>query len=49
VLGIFVVEIFLHIFGFGCLYIKDYWNIVDIIVIAISIAFVILDLTVSND
>lgn len=28
---------------------RDYWNIADIIVIGISIAFVLLDLTVSNN
>ena len=48
VLGIFVVEIIFHIYAFGLFYIKDCWNIVDIIVIAISIAFVILDLTVKS-
>jgi cAMP-specific phosphodiesterase 4 len=48
VLGIFVVEIIFHTYAFGLFYLKDYWNIVDIIVIAISIAFVILDLTVKS-
>jgi hypothetical protein len=49
VLGIFVIEILFHLYAFARLYIKDYWNIADIVVILISIVFVILDLTVSSN
>lgn len=47
-LGIFVIEIFLHLYAFALLYLKDYWNIADIVIIGISIAFVLLDLTMSS-
>ena len=49
VLGVFIVEILLHLFAYGCLYIKDYWNIADIIVILISITFVLLDLSLKSN
>lgn len=45
VLGVFVIEIAAHLYAFGKLFLKDPWNIADIIVIAISIAFVLVDLT----
>jgi cAMP-specific phosphodiesterase 4 len=44
-LGIFVIEIILYVFSFRILYLKDTWNVLDIIVIILSIAFVLLDLT----
>jgi hypothetical protein len=48
-LGIFVIEITLHLIAFGCIYLKDYWNIFDFIIIALSIAFVLTDILTNND
>ena len=48
ILGIFVVEITLHLYAFRCLYLIDMWNIFDLLVIILSIAFVVLDLYVTN-
>ena len=48
ILGIFVIEIALHLFAFGCLYLDDKWNVFDLIVIILSIVFVILDMFVNN-
>ena len=44
ILGIFVVEIVLHVLAFRMLYLKDYWNVLDIVIIIISIVFVLLDI-----
>lgn len=44
ILGIFVIEILLHVYAFGKMYLQDYWNISDIIVIFLSFVFVILDM-----
>ena len=49
VLGIFVLEIISHIYGYGILYLKDIWNILDIIIILISIAFVLMDLLIQTN
>lgn len=43
-LGLFVIETILHIVAYGVLYIKDCWNIFDMIIITLSIIFVFLDL-----
>jgi hypothetical protein len=48
ILFIFVIEIAAHIIGYGKLYLKDYWNIFDMIVIILSIAFVTLSAVVEN-
>lgn len=48
VLGIFVIEILFHIYSYGTLFLKDCWNIADMIVIALSIAFVLLDLLIQS-
>jgi len=47
-LFIFWVEITLNLIGFGILFLKDYWNIADITVILLAIAFVILDMTLED-
>jgi prepilin signal peptidase PulO-like enzyme (type II secretory pathway) len=49
VLGLFAMEIILYIFSYGCLYLKDYWNMADIVVILISIALVAVDLDANSD
>lgn len=48
ILGIFCIEIGLHIYAFRCLYFSDVWNILDIIVILLSILFVVLDMVINN-
>ena len=48
ILGIFVVEIFLSTVAFGKLYYRDSWNIFDVLVIILSLAFVLMDLTIEN-
>jgi len=48
ILGIFCFEIFFHIVGYGLLYLKDNWNIFDIVIIILSIIFVFLDIFVNN-
>jgi hypothetical protein len=45
----FVIELLVNTIAFGKLYLKDPWNIVDIIVIFLSIGMVFLDLYVDND
>jgi hypothetical protein len=47
-LGIFIIEIALHLFAFHCLYLEDMWNIFDLVVIILSIIFVVLDIYVEN-
>lgn len=48
ILGIFVVDICLHGITYGMIYMRDPWNIIDIVIIAVSIAAVVLDLTVES-
>jgi flagellin-specific chaperone FliS len=48
ILAFFVIDISLHIGAFHCLYLRDGWNIFDMVVIALSIVFVILDMNVKN-
>jgi cAMP-specific phosphodiesterase 4 len=48
-LGIFVLEIIFHTYSYGRLYLRDVWNIIDIVVILISIAFVLLDLLIKSN
>ena len=38
----------LNFTGFGCLFVKDYWNIADITVILLAIVLVVLDMTLSG-
>jgi hypothetical protein len=49
ILGIFCLEIALHIIALGKLYMKDYWNIFDLLVIILSVAFVLIDLFINNN
>lgn len=44
ILGTFCIEASLHVIALGKLYLRDPWNIVDIIIIVISVIFVFLDL-----
>ena len=44
ILGLFVIEITLYFFSYRCLYFSDIWNVFDLVVIVLSIAFVMLDL-----
>ena len=48
ILGIFAVEIALHIIALLGLYIRDYWNILDLSIIILSFLFVFLDIYVKN-
>jgi hypothetical protein len=48
ILGVFVIEIVLHIFVYRKLYFQDYWNWGDIFVILSSIAFVLLDILLTS-
>jgi hypothetical protein len=43
-LGLFLIEIALHIIAFGKLYIKDLWSIFDFFIIVLSVVFVFLDI-----
>lgn len=47
-MAVFVIEIFLHFLSFGLLYLKDYWNIFDLVIIILSVAFVLLDMFTNN-
>lgn len=44
ILGIFCVEIALHVIALGKLYMRDCWNIFDIVIIILSLLFVLLDM-----
>ena len=48
ILGIFVIEITLHIFSYHLLYLEDMWNLFDFIVIILSIVFVLLDMSLAG-
>lgn len=48
ILAFFVIDISIHISAFQCLYLRDGWNIFDIVVICLSIIFVVLDMNVKN-
>lgn len=43
ILGLFVIEIVLHIIAYGKLYIMDCWNLFDIVIIILSLAFLFVD------
>ena len=47
ILLFFVLDILVHIIGYGLIYLKDYWNMVDAVVILVNIVFVIVDIQVS--
>lgn len=44
ILGMFVIEIALHIYAYNLLYLRDIWNLIDFIVILLSVLFVLLDM-----
>ena len=48
ILALFCIEIGLYILAFRLYYLKDGWNVFDIIIILISIIFVFLDLFTDN-
>ena len=47
ILLFFVLDILVHIIGYGLIYLKDYWNMVDAVVILVNIVFVIVDMQVT--
>jgi hypothetical protein len=49
ILGVFVVEIFLHLLVYHLIYFRDYWNIFDLVIIILSYIFVFLDMFVDNN
>jgi hypothetical protein len=48
ILSIFSIEIILNIIALRSYYMRDPWNIFDIIIIALSIIFVLLDLFINS-
>ena len=48
ILGLFSVEITMHIIALHSIYLKDPWNIFDLIIIILSILFVLLDIFVTT-
>mmetsp|Transcript_45376 Transcript_45376/g.33161 ORF Transcript_45376/g.33161 Transcript_45376/m.33161 type:complete len:269 (+) Transcript_45376:178-984(+) len=49
ILAFFVFDITLHVLAFWLLYLSDWWNIFDLVVILLSIVFVVADMKVDND
>ena len=39
----FCLDIALHVIGYGMIYLRDYWNLFDAVIIILNIAFVIFD------
>lgn len=39
----------MHVISLGKLYLKDYWNVFDLVIIILSLLFVFLDIFVDND
>lgn len=39
----------MHIVGYGLIFLKDYWNMVDAVVILVNIVFVIVDTQVDEN
>lgn len=48
ILALFSIDIMLHVFTYRLLYLRDIWNIVDLIFIILSIAAVLLDIYSEN-
>jgi cAMP-specific phosphodiesterase 4 len=48
ILGIFVVEISLNIYAYQMFYLNDKWNLLDFIIIIISIVFVVLEMEMED-
>ena len=49
ILLFFVLDILVHIVGYGLIFLKDYWNMVDAVVILVNIVFVIVDTQVDEN
>jgi hypothetical protein len=47
-LGVFVIEVLTHIIAYRMLYLKDCWNIFDVVIIILSVVFVFLDLFITD-
>ena len=48
ILFLFCLDIVLHVCGYGIIFLKDYWNMVDAVVILVNIVFVIVDTNVTS-
>ena len=48
ILGFFCLDISLHTFAYRMLYLRDKWNILDLVIILFSIAAVLLDIFLDN-
>ena len=48
ILAVFGFDIIVHCFGYGLLYVKDYWNIVDTVIIILSLVFIFLLIFIDN-
>jgi Ion transport protein len=48
ILGLFVIDILLHLVSFRCLYLQDSWNLFDMLIIILCLAFVFLDMFADN-
>lgn len=49
ILGVFCFDIIIHVFGYGVLYVKDYWNIIDAVIIMLSIIFIFLVINIDDN
>lgn len=47
-LGVFVLDISMNLLAFRRMYLADIWNVFDLLVILLCLAFVILDIFVDN-
>ena len=48
ILFLFCLDIIFHVCGYGLIFLKDYWNLVDAAVILINIVFVVIDTNVNS-
>jgi len=48
ILGIFCLEITVHIIALGNIYMKDLWNVFDLVIIILSVLFVLMDVFVKS-
>lgn len=48
ILFLFCLDIVLHVCGYGIIFLKDYWNMVDAVVILVNIVFVVVDTNVTS-
>lgn len=47
-LGVFVMDITIHLLAFRKMYLQDIWNVFDLLVILLCLAFVLIDIFVDN-